>query len=190
MYLSLVHDLGIKKQYSNDRGIYAMRKEMLMEVEILELYAGLCREAARCELHALRAVKDNRPELAPLFRSLGESLARQANRFLVQIRGMVSHTDAALQEVYQIIVPDSIAEYEQLSRTADRLGGRALTGGFEQSARIQRKNASLYRQVMKDKQVTEYHVCDFCGYVSRDTSPEHCPICTAPKQRFIRIGVP
>ena len=171
-------------------GGYAMRKEMLMEAEILELYAGLCREAARCELHALRAVKDNRPELAPLFRSLGQSLTMQANRFLVQIRGMVSNTDAALQEVYQAIVPDSIEEYEVLAGTAERLGGRALTGGFEQSARIQRKNASLYRQVEKDKRATDYHVCDFCGYVSRDTPPEHCPICTAPKGRFIRIEAP
>jgi len=167
-----------------------MRKEMLMEAEILELYAGLCREAARCELHALRAVKDNRPELTPLFRSLGQSLTMQANRFLVQIRGMVYTTDAALQEVYQAIVPDSIEEYEALARTAERLGGRALTGGFEQSARIQRKNASLYRQVEKDKRVTDYHVCDFCGYVSRDTSPEHCPICTASQGRFIRVEAP
>jgi len=165
-----------------------MRKEMLMEAEILELYAGLCREAARCELHALRAVKDKRPELASLFKSLGQSLTMQANRFLLQIRGMVLNTDDTLHEVYETRVPDSIAAYEQLAWTAQRLGSRALSGGFEQSAKIQRKNASLYRQVNKDKRAAEYHVCDFCGYVSRDTPPEHCPICTAPKRRFIRIA--
>ena len=71
-----------------------MRKEMLMEAEILELYAGLCREAVRSELHALRAVKDKqRPERIPLFRSPGQSFTLQAKRFLVRIWGMVSTAD-------------------------------------------------------------------------------------------------
>jgi len=43
-----------------------MRKEMLMEAEIQELYAGLCREAAHCELHALGAVKEKHPEQCPI----------------------------------------------------------------------------------------------------------------------------
>ena len=165
-----------------------MRKEMLMEEEILHLYAGLRREAARCELHALRAAKDNRPELAPLFRALSLSLTRQAERFMVQIRGMVTTTDAALEEVYGTILPASIETYERLSLTAERLGSRALATGFQHSAGVQRKNGSLYQQVDRDRQASEYHVCDFCGYVHRNSAPENCPVCTAPRSRFIRVA--
>ena len=164
-----------------------MRNEMLMEAEILELYAGLSREAARCELHALRAVKDGRPELVPLFKSLGLSLTMQANRFMMQIRGMVTNTDDTIEEIYSTILPASIEEYEQLARQAEQLGSRALTTGFDHSAKIQRKNASLYRQVENDRQASDYHVCDFCGYVSRNSAPENCPICTAPKRRFTLV---
>ncbi len=165
-----------------------MRKEMLMEEHILELYAGLAREAARCELHALRAMKDGRPELTPLFRSLGLSLSMQANRFMLQIRGTISSTDETLAELYGSMLPASIAEYDRLANQADQLGSRALATGFEHCARIQRKNASLYRQVEKDLRPSEYHVCDFCGYVSRDSLPEQCPICTAPKKRFQQVA--
>ena len=157
---------------------------MLMEDAILELYAGLAREAARCELHALRAVKDDRPELSPLFKSLGLSLTMQANRFMMQIRGTVSSTDETIEEVYRTILPASIEGYELLAERAEQLGSRALATGFDHSAGIQRKNTSLHRQVEKDRRSSDYHVCDFCGYVSRDALPEHCPICTAPKKRF------
>jgi rubrerythrin len=159
-----------------------------MEEEILELYAGLSREAARCELHALRAVKDGRPELAPLFRSLAVSLERQANRFMLQVRGMVISTEDSVAEVYERVLPASMEIYEQLTLQAQRLGSRALAAGFDQAARIQRKNASLYKQVAADRRTTQYHVCDFCGYVNRNEPPDGCPICTAPRKRFIRIA--
>ena len=165
-----------------------MSKEMLMEEQILELYAGLAREAARCELHALRAAKDNRPELAPLFTSLRLSLTMQANRFMMQIRGIVTCTDENLEEVYSKILPSSIEEYEQLARRAEQIGSKALLTGFDHSAKVQRKNSSLYRQVEKDRQPSEFHICNFCGYVSRDSLPQKCPICTAPKKRFIQVA--
>ena len=158
-----------------------------MEEEILELYAGLCREAARCELHALRALKDRRAELAPLFRALALSLTRQANRFMVQIRGVITTTDRAEQEVFGSIVPASIDTYERLAVQAARIGSRALLTGFRHSAGVQRKNAALYRQVDRDRRASEYHVCDFCGYVQRNHAPEQCPVCTAPQKRFLRV---
>ena len=164
-----------------------MRKEMLMEAEILELYGGLCREAARCELHALRAVKDGRSELVPLFKSLAISLSMQANRFMMQIRGVVSGSEETLQEVYVEIVPASLEAYEQLAVRAQQLGSRALAGGFTQSAGVQRKNISLYRQVKNDGQASEYHVCNFCGFVARNAAPENCPICSASRKRFIQV---
>lgn len=164
-----------------------MRKEMLMEETILELYAGLAREAARCELYVLRAMKDERRELIPLFKSLAMSLTMQANRFMIQIRGTVHDTEKTIEEVYRTILPNSMNEYEQLARQAKQLGSKALASGFDHSARVQRKNVVLERQVEQDQRPSDYYVCNFCGFVSRDTAPEKCPICTAPEQRFIRI---
>jgi rubrerythrin len=165
-----------------------MNTAMRMEDEILELYAGLCREAARCELHSLRAIKDGRPELAPLFKSLGMSLNMQAKRFMLQIRGTITTIDDSIKEVYNQILPGSASEYERLANQAELIGNKALETGFSHSAKIQRKNSSLYRQVASDQQVSKYHVCDFCGYVARNKAPEQCPICTAPKKRFLTVA--
>jgi rubrerythrin len=106
---------------------------MIMEETILELYAGLCRETARCGLHALRAVRDNRAEPA-------------------------------------------------------RVGGRALTTGFDHFVRVRPKNGSLYRRVDRDRRNSGFYVCSFCDCVNRDTAPDNCPDCTAPAKRFVRIG--
>jgi len=165
-----------------------MKKEMLLEDTILELYAGLAREAARCELYVLRAMKDERRELIPLFKSLAMSFTMQANRFMIQIRGRVYGTDETVEQVYRTILPGSIDEYEQLARQAKQLGSKALATGFDHAARVQRKNGALLRQAEQDQRPADYYVCDFCGFVCRDTAPEKCPICTAPKRRFKRIS--
>jgi len=31
---------------------------------------------------------------------------------------------------------------------------------------------------------TDYYVCQICGYISEDETPEKCPICGAVKDKF------
>ena len=159
-----------------------------MESSILELYASLCREAVRCIMYSLRAAKEGRTELVSLFSSLGISLNNQANRLMMQVRGSVGSIDDAAEEVYSDILPASVEKYLQLTGQAEQMGSKALVTGFSHYGKVQRKNISLYQQALRDTRQTDYHVCNFCGYVCRDKAPENCPICTAPKQRFTEVS--
>ena len=49
-------------------------------------------------------------------------------------------------------------------------------------------HAKLYERaiydVIKDK-VSAYYVCQVCGYVTDKKAPDKCPVCGAPKDKFV-----
>ncbi len=159
-----------------------------MEEKLLTLAGLLFRQASRSTMYALRADKDKRPELAVLFQALAESHARQAQRFLVQARGTVGSTEKNVAIAFTEELPTFIDLYENLQREAQEIGSKALITGCKHSLGVERMNRNLLQRLSDDPQVRRYYVCDFCGFVSPDNAPEFCPICTAPKKRFIEIA--
>jgi len=138
----------------------------IMEEKILLLIARLYRQASRSTMYALRADKDKRPEMAVFFQALAESHIRQAQRFLVQSRGHLSDTKENTKVASDEELPTFIETFDALHQEALTLDNRSIATGCRHSA----------------------GVCDFCGFVSPDTPPESCPICSAPKKRFIEIA--
>lgn len=158
-----------------------------MEEKLLNLYARLVREAERCNLYGLRAEKEERHDLATLFRALALSHSMQARRFLMQIRGSVSDSTGNIDMAFTVELPAFIADYEMLMAEAEAVDSKALASGFRQSAGIQRMNTNLYQQLSSHPGRHDYYVCDFCGFVAADSPPKNCPICTAPQKRFVGI---
>jgi rubrerythrin len=159
-----------------------------MEEKLLTLYATLCRDAARCELFALRADKEGLSDTARCYRSLALSQQRQAQRFLVQVRGTVGATSSNTEKTLTKTLPAAVANLENLGAEADQLGSRALGVGMQHSRSVQLKNKSLLQQCSNSRHTAFYSVCNFCGFVVADNVPEKCPICTAPARRFDRIS--
>lgn len=160
---------------------------ILMESKLLDLFARLSRLSARNRLYAMRARKDNRPQLARLFLALADSQAMQARRFLMQIRGAVGATEENEHTVFATEFPEAISEYQELLAEAEQAGSKALATGFRHSAVVDRLILELYGKVTEPGPETDYYVCDFCGYVATHEPPDNCPICTAPKNRFNRV---
>ena len=158
-----------------------------MEEKLLTLAGRLFRQAGRSTMYALRADKDKRPELAVLFQALAESHSRQAQRFLVQARGFLGNTDKNTAIAFTEELPAFIELYEAMQLEAQEMKNKARTTGCKHSIGVERMNRNLLQRLADDPQVRNYHVCDFCGFVAPDTAPESCPICTAPKKRFVKI---
>jgi rubrerythrin len=158
-----------------------------MENRMLELFARLSRAAERCRLYAMRAVKDGQPRTAKLFLALAESRARQAQRFLVQIRGAVGPTEENLRTAFAVELNEAIDHYRDLLHEAEQTGSKALTTGFQHSLEVDRRTMEFYERLGEETEDADYYVCDFCGYIATDAPPEHCPVCTAAKSRFRAI---
>jgi rubrerythrin len=158
-----------------------------MESGLLDLFARLSRSSARNRLYAMRARKDNRPQLARLFLALADSQAMQARRFLMQIRGAVGPTEENEHTVFVTELPEAINEYMELLAEAEQAGSKALATAFRHSADVDRLILELHGKVTEQGQEADYYVCDFCGHVATHEPPDNCPICTAPKNRFNKV---
>lgn len=163
------------------------RNNTALQENILLLYASLYRQANRCAMYALRADRDGRPELAVYFKALSESHTRQANRFLLQARGVTGSTEENARIVLDNEIPAFLETYAALDNKAQTVENKALATGCRQSSSVERMNANLLKRLMDNPQVRSYHICRFCGFISVDDPPESCPVCTAQKKRFTAI---
>ena len=159
-----------------------------MDEKILLLVARLYRQASRSTMYALRADKDQRPELAVYFQALAESHSRQAHRFLLQTRGASHPTGENSRIAIEEELPAFIETYTALEQEAGNQGKKALLTGCRQSAATERMNLNLIKRLEDSPEIRSYHVCDFCGFMAPDSAPDACPICTAPKKRFNKFS--
>ena len=158
-----------------------------MEKQLLMLFARLSKEAQRCKIYAMRAEKDRHPELAGLYKALALSHLMQAHRFLVQVRGSVGPTSENEITAFTEELPELLKDYQAMLLEAEKEGSKALETGFRHSSAVQRRNLDLYRQLKQKDKAPEYFVCDFCGFVATGKPPDNCPVCTAPKNRFVKV---
>lgn len=160
---------------------------MKHEKQLLMLFARLSKESERSKVYAMRAKKDEQPELSLLFRALSASLAMQAKRFLVQVRGSVDTTTENKNKAFAEEIPAIIEEYKALLTEAEQDEAKGLATGFRHSEAVQQRNLDLYDRLLTQDRETEYYVCDFCGYLAIDEPPDNCPVCSAPKNRFRKV---
>ena len=154
--------------------------------QIEEAFLEVSRGAARKTIYALRAEHEGNSQLAKLFRAIGLSEKAQALRLLLQLRGQTGTNEQNCQTAFTEEIPSLLQRYQEAATIAEETGERAMQSVFSQSARVQRMHLSLKKKLDKDSaKDNSYHVCSFCGFTMEDRAPEKCPVCTAPKSRFI-----
>jgi rubrerythrin len=83
-----------------------------------------------------------------------------------------------------------VDEYPSLIKDALDEGVTAAEKAFSQSRDVESRHADLYKKAMNDMledRLTDYFVCQVCGYVAEDAPPERCPVCGAVKEKFKNV---
>ena len=159
-----------------------------MEEQALNLYAKLIKEATRMEVYAMRADKDQRPELARMYKALTFSHKAQARRVLLQIRGFIGHSDENLSLVIDEELPAFIKAYAKCHHQAVEINNKAIAIGCNHASRITQMNLQLAKRAQELRQLPDtFFICDFCGFIASANLPDTCPICTAASRRFKKV---
>ena len=64
---------------------------------------------------------------------------------------------------------------------------------FHWANEVEKVHGALYQDALKaleggsDLSVSEYYVCEKCGYTIADAAPDKCPVCGAKKEAFFKI---
>jgi rubrerythrin len=137
---------------------------------------------------AMKAEQENYPEVARLFRAIGEAESVHAFNHL-RLLGAVSGTQDNLESAFE---RENLAAgtYPQFIREANEEDNTSVATVLGYSRDVEKGHAKLYKKAlahMMAGEEVEYYVCQICGYVSDGALPDVCPICGAPKEKFRKV---
>jgi rubrerythrin len=161
-----------------------------MDTNLFNLFGMISNSAARKKIYSHKAAKEGQADVAHLLRVMMESESVQAKRMYHTMRGRIDKSDKYLATIFEKEIQDNINAYSQKIREAEQAGMTSMVHALSQLRAAEKILLSFYNRESKnlsiDKDV-QYFVCRFCGYVSRNSAPDKCPICTADKERFNEV---
>lgn len=161
-----------------------------MNTILYEVYGLISNSAARKKIYSRKAAKEGHAEVAHLLRTMMESEAVQAKRMYHTMRGRIDKSEEYLSTIFEKEIQDNIDAYSEKIQEAEQAGMTSVVHALSQLRAAEKILLSFYNRQTKDVTIDKdmkYFVCRFCGYVSRNSAPEKCPICTADKERFNEV---
>ncbi len=151
-------------------------------------FIGEAKAYFRLLAYAEKALEEDVPQIALLFRAIAEAERVHATRNLNLMKEMiVKDTDTNLEKSFQREKSVSENVYPDFIKDAEDEGETAAALVFSHARDAEGFHAKLYERaimnVIKEK-VESYHVCQVCGYVVDRKAPDKCPVCGAPKEKF------
>jgi rubrerythrin len=154
-------------------------------------FIGEAKAYFRLLAYAQKAEEEQVPQVALLFRAIAEAEKVHAIRHLNLVKDIViKDTDTNLEKSFQREKSISENEYPEFLKDAEEDGEAAAALAFSQARDAESFHAKLYERaiyhVIKNE-VKAYHICQVCGYVTDKKIPDKCPVCSAPKEKFMTI---
>ncbi|MGD0070600.1 MAG: rubrerythrin family protein [Candidatus Bathyarchaeia archaeon] len=142
---------------------------------------------------AKKAEEEGFPQIAKLFKAAAEAETVHALNHLRVMGQVKSTTDnlgtAVSGETYEFkkMYPDFIAD-------AQKEGNKHAEMSFDYANKVEQIHAALYQKALdalknkKQPAKADYYVCPVCGNTFEGSTPDKCPICATPKEKFMKIA--
>ena len=152
-------------------------------------FIGEAKAVVRLEAFAEKAEKEDMPQIAKLFRAVGLAEMVHAKKHLRNL-GLIKSTEENLQSSFESETSVHEVFYPDFIKQAMEDGNKAAEIAFTQSRDAEEYHARLYKLAMQnvmEERDTAYYVCSVCGYVADGQAPDNCPVCQAPKDKFLDV---
>lgn len=138
-----------------------------------------------------RAREEGYPQVAALFAAVAEAERVHAAEMLPYLAGEIGDTEANLQAAFEHELQARQDHYPPIMKAAFDAGRQDLAYALVRARDVEERHAKLYKDAL-DALVAErevaYHVCQVCGYVFEGDTPDHCPVCRAPRDKFKAVS--
>jgi rubrerythrin len=154
-----------------------------------EAFAGESMAHMKYLIFAEIAEKDGFPNIGRLFRATAYAEFAHARNHAKNL-GYVKDTEANLEtgiagELFEV---DEMYPAYLATAVLQKEKGAELAINYALAA--EKIHAEFYKQAKEqvqkneDMKIDEVYVCPICGYTHIGSSPEKCPVCNAPKDKF------
>jgi len=150
-------------------------------------FIGEAKAVVRLLLFAEKAESEGLLQIAHLFRAVAAAESVHARRHFGLLEEAVGDTQKNLEFAFQSEMGIARIEYSRMLQEAEEEGENNAALMFSQARDVEKGHAKLYKRALDHliaQRTTEYYVCTVCGYVADGKTPENCPICNAPKEKF------
>jgi len=164
----------------------------MTEDNLKNAFAGESQAHIKYLAFADKAQQDNLPNVARLFRASSYSEQVHATNHLRTLDGIGKTADnltAAMGgENFEVT-----EMYDAYKAVAERQGEKGALWAFNAALKAEEVHAGLYKTAKEavargqDTDATAIHVCSVCGFTVEGAAPDKCPVCGAPKEKFIRF---
>ena len=162
------------------------------EGNLKEAFAGESQANRKYLAFAKKAEKDGFPNIARLFRTTAEAETIHAHGHLEALKGVGSTA-----ENLQAAVGGETYEYTQMyppmlsQAVADKHPAKRM---FGYAVKAEAVHAASYKRALEavaqgaDLTEAKFYLCPFCGNIEFGNPPDVCPICGAPKAKFVEVA--
>lgn len=153
-------------------------------------FAGESQANRKYLAFAKKADEEGLKQVAKLFRAAAEAETVHAHSHL-RVLGSVKTTKENLQDAINGETYEFTKMYPQMIEEAKKEGNKQALQSFEYANNVEKTHAALYQKALNNlgnNETVDYFVCPFCGHTAEKDAPDKCPVCTAPKAKFIRIS--
>lgn len=165
-----------------------MRK--ITESTVKEALAGESQAHLRYKYYAEKARQENLPNIARLFEAASFSERVHALNHLNVLEGEGKTADnlAKAYDGENFEIEEMYPAYIAVAREQDE---KKATTYHQFALAAEKVHASLYaraRQAVsqgRDLELPAIHICSVCGFTMEGEAPERCPVCGAPRSKFV-----
>lgn len=165
-----------------------MRK--MTEADLWSAFAGESQAHVKYLAFAQRAEEEGYPNLARLFKAISHAELVHAHNHLRVLSGLGSSTQNLIGAIdgenYEVdeMYPafDAVAALQQ---------EKGALGSIHFAIEAEKIHAGLYSQAKQSadngQDVTwkKVYICPVCGFTAVDEAPDKCPVCGAPREKFV-----
>lgn len=157
-----------------------------------EAFAGESQARSRYTFFADKAEEEGKSGVAKLFRAA--ALAEEFHaRNHFQTMGNLDSTGENLEVAIEGENYEHTEMYPEFIDKAEKEGTDLARKWFDYASQVEEKHENFYREALeavqsgKDLEEDSWQVCEVCGNTFRGDVPDRCPICGAPKRKFVEV---
>ncbi|MCP4645107.1 MAG: rubrerythrin family protein [bacterium] len=157
-----------------------------------EAFAGESQANRTYLAFAKKADQDGLAQVAKLFRAAAGAETVHAHAHLRALDGVketaenLKAASAGEAHEFKSMYPPFVAE-------AEAEGNKRAEISFKNAMAVEEVHHNLYNEALAavegggDLPAAAIHVCDICGMTFVGDTPDRCPVCNAPKDRFFEV---
>jgi len=165
---------------------------MATKENLQEAFAGESQANRKYLAFAKKAEQDGYPQIAKLFRVAAEAETVHAHAHL-RVMGGVKETADNIQAAIEGEGFEFKEMYPKFLAEAQQEGNKGAEISFKNALAVEEIHYNLYTEALNalkaggDLPATSIFVCQVCGNTVKGEAPDTCPVCGAPKAKFVEV---